>query len=101
LKIEELRHRRRSEEEWAPFMETLRSRMRRERRARLLKRIAAGTLAASAAAALWLAQHGARVAPPGLLRADVPAAQSPLFRPQGGADVASGAVVVVRVEDRT
>lgn len=82
-------------------MEALGVRIRRERRARLFKRMAAGALAASAVAAFWLAQHTPPGTPPGLLRADVPSAESPLFRPQGGADVASGAVVVVRVEDRT
>ena len=82
-------------------MEALATRVRRERRARLYRKVAAGALAASAAAAFWLAQHGPAGGPPGLLRADVPPVEAPLFMPRGGTDVASGAVVVVRVEDRT
>lgn len=81
----------RDPEAWDPFMDGLFRRVRRERRVRLMTRLAA---AACFALALWagVSVGTGRPAPP--LRAEIPTTEAPLFQPDslGGGE---GAIVLV------
>lgn len=81
----------RDPEAWDPFMEGLFRRVRRERRVRLMTRLAA---AACFVLAFWtgVSVGTERAAPP--LRAEIPTTEAPLFQPDpAGGD--QGAIVLV------
>ena len=82
MRVDDLRAARRPEAEWEPFMDQLRARMRRRRRARLANWAAAAALVIAAASGFWVVS-GPRPPQPSL-RADVPASSEPVFSPSSG-----------------
>ena len=86
----------RTDAQWAPFMEVLRTRLIRERRRRRLRRTAEVLLVAALAAALWFRPAGGPAEE--LLLAEVPRSDSPLFQPDAGGAVSLGAGRVLIVD---
>ena len=78
----------RTDAQWAPFMEGLRTRLILEKRRRRLRRVAGLLLVAAMAAALWLRPAGETLGD--LLLAEVPRSDTPLFQPEGGGAVSLG-----------
>ncbi len=101
MRIQEFGKARRGEGDWAPFMASLETRMRRETLGRRMRWIAAAALLAVGVGTLFVVSRRP-VQPRPALRADIPAAEAPVFTAQRGSVLsASSGVVVVVVEDRT
>jgi hypothetical protein len=95
MRIEHLRLARRVEEDWDPFMQGIRRRIRRRRRERLLSWGAVAALVVAVLGGLWFLPGPGESLP--TFRAQVPTMSEPLFTPSSGTAVAvsAGAVVIL------
>lgn len=101
MRIQEFGKAQRGSAEWEPFMATLKARMRGEALRRRFRWVAAAALLAVGVGTLFVVSRRPPQ-PRAALRADIPAAEAPVFTAQRGSVLsASPGVVVVAVEDRT
>jgi len=100
MRIEEFGNARRTEEEWAPFMRTLRKRIHAQRRFRWAPLAAAAALALIFLGVVWMLPGRRAAAPP--LRADIPSIAAPVFTPASGTALQTDSgVLVVTSEERS